>query len=74
MKVKPIPWILAKFRHNRIVELSHENYFNVCRQQKEKRGLVKTTIYVSSGEIMPVSGNSYQIIQTPQLSTVIEKT
>ena len=29
-------WVLAEFRHNRIVQSSHENYFNVCRQQKEK--------------------------------------
>ena len=24
------------FRHNRIVQSPHENYFNVCRQHKEK--------------------------------------
>ena len=24
------------FRHNRIVQSPHENYFNICRQHKEK--------------------------------------
>ena len=28
--------VLAEFRHNRIVQSPHENYFNVCRQHKEK--------------------------------------
>ena len=46
---KSIPWTLAEFRHNRIVQSPHENYFNVCWQHKEKRGLMETTIYVSSG-------------------------
>ena len=27
---------LAKFRHNRIVQSPHENYFNVRRQLKER--------------------------------------
>ena len=45
---KSIPWTLAEFRHNRIVQSPHENYFNVCRQHKEKWSLTKTTIYVSS--------------------------
>ena len=27
---------LAEFRHNRIMQSPHENYFNVCRQHKEK--------------------------------------
>ena len=40
---------LAEFRHNRIVQSPQENYFNVCRQLKEKWGLVNMTIYVSSG-------------------------
>ena len=30
------PWTLAEFCHNRIVQSPHENYFNVCRQHKEK--------------------------------------
>ena len=30
------PWTLAEFRHNRIVQSPDENYFNVCRQHKEK--------------------------------------
>ena len=25
-----------EFRHNKIVQSPHENYFNVCRQHKEK--------------------------------------
>ena len=32
-----VPWVLAEFRHNRIVQSPHENYFKVCRQHKEKR-------------------------------------
>ena len=35
-KLKSIPFTLAEFRHNRIVQSPHENYFNVCRQHKEK--------------------------------------
>ena len=26
---------LAEFRHNRIVQSPHANYFNVCRQHKK---------------------------------------
>ena len=26
----------TEFRHNRIVQSPHGNYFNVCRQDKEK--------------------------------------
>ena len=37
-------WSLAEFRHNKIVQSPHENYFNVCRQHKEKWDLVKMTI------------------------------
>ena len=47
--LKSILWTLAKFRHNGIVQPPHENYFNVCWQHKEKCGLLKMTIYVSSG-------------------------
>ena len=31
-----VSWSLAEFRHNKIVQSPHENYFNVCRQPKEK--------------------------------------
>ena len=31
-----VPWVLAEFRQNRIVQSPHENYFNVCWQHKEK--------------------------------------
>ena len=34
--VKSLPWILVEFRHNRIVQSPHNNYFNVRRQHKEK--------------------------------------
>ena len=34
--VKSVPWVLTEFHHNRIVQSPHENYFNVCRQHKEK--------------------------------------
>ena len=34
--LKSVPGTLAEFRHNRIVQSPHENYFNVCRQHKEK--------------------------------------
>ena len=27
---------LAEFRYNRIMQSPHENYFNICRQHKEK--------------------------------------
>ena len=48
--LKSIPWTLAEFRHNGIVQLPHENNnYNVCQKHKEKWGLVKTTIYVPSG-------------------------
>ena len=39
-----VPWVLEEFRHNRIVQSPHENYFIVCRQHKEKFDLVKMTI------------------------------
>ena len=35
-QLKSVPWTLAEFRHNRIVQSPHENYFNVCRQLKDK--------------------------------------
>ena len=50
--LKFIPWTLAEFRHDKIVQSLHENYFNVCQQHKEKRGFMKTTIYVPQGETM----------------------
>ena len=34
--IQSVSWILAEFRHNKIVQSPHENYFNVCRQHKEK--------------------------------------
>ena len=34
--LKSSPRLLAEFRHNRIVQSPHENYFNVCPQHKEK--------------------------------------
>ena len=34
--VQSVSWSLAEFRHNKIVQSPHENYFNVCRQHKEK--------------------------------------
>ena len=37
---KSVPWVLAESRDNRIVQSPHENYFNVCRQHKEKWDLV----------------------------------
>ena len=36
LHVQSVSWVLAEFRHNRIVQSPHENYFNVCRQRKEK--------------------------------------
>ena len=42
--LQSVSWSLAEFRHNKIVQSPHENYFNVCRQHKEKRDLVKMTI------------------------------
>ena len=47
--LKSIRWTLAEFRHNGIMQSPLENYFNKCQQYKDERGLVKTTIYVSSG-------------------------
>ena len=44
-----VPWTLAEFRHNMIVQSPHENYFNVCRQHKETCGLVKTMINKGGG-------------------------
>ena len=41
---KSVRWVLAEFRHNRIVQSPHENYINVCRQHKEKWGLARITI------------------------------
>ena len=35
-KLQSVSWSLAEFRHNKIVQSPHENYFNVCRQHKEK--------------------------------------
>ena len=35
-RLKSIPWSLAEFRRNRIVQSPHENDFKVCRQHKEK--------------------------------------
>ena len=34
--LKSVPWTLAEFHHNRIVQSPHENYFNFRRQHKEK--------------------------------------
>ena len=34
--LQSVSWSLAEFRHNKIVQSPHENYFNVCRQHKEK--------------------------------------
>ena len=36
LELKSVPWTLAGFRHNRIVQSRHEDYFNVCRQHREK--------------------------------------
>ena len=61
--LKSIPWALAEFRHNKIVQTPHENYFSAYRQHKEKWGLMKTTVYVSSGRnrasIGPVYTNTF---------------
>ena len=35
-RVQSVSWSLAEFRHNKIVQSPHENYFNECRQHKEK--------------------------------------
>ena len=43
--LKSVPWILVEFCHNRIVQSPDENYLYVCRQHKEKSGLMKTAIY-----------------------------
>ena len=42
--LQSVSWSLAEFRHNKIVQSPYENYFNVCRQHKEKWDLVKMTI------------------------------
>ena len=34
--LQSVSWSLAEFRHNKIVQSPHENYFNICRQHKEK--------------------------------------
>ena len=34
--LRSVSWSLAEFRHNKIVQSPHENYFNICRQHKEK--------------------------------------
>ena len=44
LHLQSVSWSLAEFRHNKIVQSPHENYFNVCRQHKEKFDLVKMTI------------------------------
>ena len=36
INLQSVSWSLAEFRHNKIVQSPHENYFNVCRQHKEK--------------------------------------
>ena len=36
LALQSVSWSLAEFRHNKIVQSPHENYFNVCRQHKEK--------------------------------------
>ena len=45
--LKSIPWILAEFHNNRIVQSPQENFFNVFRQHKGKWHLVKTAIDTS---------------------------
>ena len=34
--LQSVSWSLAEFRHNKIVQSPHENYFNICRQHREK--------------------------------------
>ena len=34
--LKSIPWILAEFHHNRMVQSPHENHFNVSGQHNEE--------------------------------------
>ena len=29
--IQSVSWSLAEFRHNKIVQSPHENYFNLCR-------------------------------------------
>ena len=36
MGLQSVSWILAEFRHNKIVQLLRENCFNVCRQLQRK--------------------------------------
>ena len=35
-KLQSVSWSLAEFRHNKIVQSPHKNYFKVCRQHQEK--------------------------------------
>ena len=35
--LKSFQWTLAEFRHNRIVQSPHDNYFNVCQKHKKVR-------------------------------------
>ena len=44
IQLQSVSWSLAEFRQNKIVQSPHENYFNVCRQHKEKWDLMKMTI------------------------------
>ena len=30
LELQSVSWSLAEFRHNKIVQSPHENYFNVC--------------------------------------------
>ena len=36
LELQSVFWSLAEFRHNKIMQSPHKNYFNVCRQHKEK--------------------------------------
>ena len=36
VRLQSVSWILAEFRHNKIVQLPRENCFNVCRQLQRK--------------------------------------
>ena len=36
LNIQSVSSSLAEFPHNKIVQSPHENYFNVCRQHKEK--------------------------------------
>ena len=35
-QLQSVSWSLEEFRHNKIVQSPHENYFNLCSQHKEK--------------------------------------